>query len=117
MNSIVNPSKSELLAEIAALKAKQAEDQAMRAEIDRLKTENERLKAKSVRAVTLKISEKGALSVYGLGRFPVTLYKSQWTRLISSIPMVETFIKDHGAELKDRADESTAPTPATPAQS
>ena len=50
-------------------------DENVQAELARLKEENERLKARQTRAVSLKVSEKGGLSVYGLGRFPVTLYK------------------------------------------
>src|SRR5262249_13970321 len=57
-------------------------DDDVRAELARLKAENEQLKARQGRAANLKVSEKGALSVYGLGRFPVTLYKEQWTRLL-----------------------------------
>jgi len=51
-----------------------AEDE-LKAELDRLRAENERLKTRSGRGVSLKVSEKGGVSVYGLGRFPVTLYK------------------------------------------
>ena len=55
----------------------------LKAEIERLKAENERLKNQRGRNVSLKVSEKGGVSVYGLGRFPVTLYKEQWTKLLS----------------------------------
>ena len=54
----------------------------VQAELDRLKAENERLKGAQSRGMSMKVSEKGALSVYGLGRFPVTLYKEQWTKLL-----------------------------------
>ena len=54
----------------------------LKAELERLKAENERLKSQRGRSVSLKVSEKGGLSVYGLGRFPVTLYKEQWTKLL-----------------------------------
>ncbi len=47
----------------------------------------------------LKVSEKGAVSVYGLGRFPLTLYRGQWEKLIGVIPQVEGFIRDHADEL------------------
>jgi len=53
-------------------------DEALQAELERLKKENAALKAQSSRGVSLKVSEKGGVSVYGLGRFPVTLYKEQW---------------------------------------
>ena len=76
----------------------------MKAELDRLRDENERLKARQSRAVTLKVSEKGGLSVYGLGRFPVTLYKEQWTKLLAMTDEIRDFIKEHDAELKAKAD-------------
>jgi hypothetical protein len=49
----------------------------MQAELERLRAENESLKKKRNSAVSMKVSEKGGLSVYGLGRFPVTLYQEQ----------------------------------------
>lgn len=59
-------------------------DDEMRAELERLRKENEALKKGAGRGVSLKVSEKGGLSVYGLGRFPITLYKEQWTKLLAS---------------------------------
>ena len=76
----------------------------MKAEVARLKEENERLKARQSRAVSLKVSEKGGLSVYGLGRFPVTLYKEQWTKLLAMADDIRAFIKEHDAELKAKPD-------------
>jgi len=55
-------------------------DEDLRAELEKLKAENERLKTQRGRSVSLKVSEKGGVSVYGLGRFPVTLYKEQWQK-------------------------------------
>ena len=52
--------------------------------------------------LTLKVSEKGALSLYGMGQWPVTLYKSQWLRLIDYIPEVQAFISTHTDVLKDK---------------
>ncbi len=75
-------------------------DEDLKAELERLKAENERLRSKSGRSVSLKVSEKGGVSVYGLGRFPVTLYKEQWTKLLAMADDIRTFIKDHDAELK-----------------
>ena len=70
----------------------------------RLEEENRALKEQIDRRkpgeLRLKISEKGGLSVYGLGRFPVTLYKEQWTRLLSHVSEIEQFLKDHDRELK-----------------
>ena len=74
----------------------------MRAELERLKKENESLKKNAVRGVSLKVSEKGGLSVYGLGRFPVTLYKEQWTKLLGLTDEIRTFLREHDAELKSK---------------
>ncbi len=75
-------------------------DQDLQAELARLRAENERLKGQSVRGVTLKVSTKGAVSVYGLGRFPVTLYKEQWTKLLDMADDIRAFIRDNEAMLK-----------------
>ena len=76
----------------------EAED--LKAELERLKAENEQLKNQRGRAVSLKVSEKGGVSVYGLGRFPVTLYKEQWTKLLSMADEIRAFIKENDASLK-----------------
>jgi hypothetical protein len=49
--------------------------------------------------LTLKVSEKGALSLYGMGQWPVTLYRSQWERLIDFVPEISAFIATHQAVL------------------
>ena len=72
----------------------------LKAELERLRAENAALKSRSGRGVSMKVSEKGGLSVYGLGRFPVTLYKEQWTRLLDMADDIRTFIQEHEAELK-----------------
>jgi hypothetical protein len=69
-------------------------------ELARLRAENEQLKKKVNRATDIKVSQKGALSVYGLGRFPVTLYKEQWFRLLDMNEQIREFIRQHDAELK-----------------
>ena len=76
-----------------------AEDQS---ELERLRAENERLKRSQSRGTTLKVSEKGGVSVYGLGRFPVTLYKEQWAKLLDLADEIRAFIKAHEAELKSK---------------
>ncbi len=75
-------------------------DDDLKAEVARLKAENEQLKTQRGRAVSLKVSEKGGVSVYGLGRFPVTLYKEQWTKLLSMADEIRAFLKEHDSELK-----------------
>jgi hypothetical protein len=79
-------------------------DDDLKAELERLRAENERLKNRSSRAVSLKVSEKGGVSVYGLGRFPVTLYKEQWTRLLDMADDIRTFIKENDSKLKAKAE-------------
>ena len=79
-------------------------DDDMKAELERLRAENERLKNRSMRGVSLKVSEKGGVSVYGLGRFPVTLYKEQWTRLLDMADDIRVFIKENEGRLKAKAD-------------
>ena len=56
--------------------------------------------ARGSRGVSLKVSEKGGVSVYGLGRFPVTLYKEQWAKLLDMADEIRAFIKAHDSELK-----------------
>ncbi len=74
----------------------------LKAELERLKAENEALKAKGSRAVTLKVSEKGAVSVYGMGRFPVTLYQEQWVKLLDMADEIRAFIKENEGKLKKK---------------
>jgi hypothetical protein len=71
-----------------------------RTELERLRAENERLKRAQSHGARLKVSEKGGLSVYGLGRFPVTLYKEQWAKLLDMADEIRAFLRDHDAELK-----------------
>ena len=75
-------------------------DENLKAELERLKAENAALKAQGTRGVSIKVSEKGGVSVYGLGRFPVTLYKEQWTKLLDMADELRAFLKAHDAELK-----------------
>jgi hypothetical protein len=75
-------------------------DDDLKAELERLRAENAALKARSSRGVSMKVSEKGGLSVYGLGRFPVTLYKEQWLRLLDMADDIRGFIRDNEGALK-----------------
>ncbi|MBC7754093.1 MAG: hypothetical protein H7Z71_07630 [Moraxellaceae bacterium] len=76
----------------------------MKAELERLRAENEALKNKKSGQGTLsmKVSEKGALSVYGMGRFPVTLYKEQWLKLLGIAEELNKFIADNDSRLKTK---------------
>lgn len=69
-------------------------------EVTRLRAENARLK--EPKALSLKVSEKGACSLYGLGRFPVTLYKEQWERLLGHAEKISAFLADNADELKTK---------------
>ena len=75
-------------------------DEDVRAELERLRAENEALKAKVTRPTSIKVSEKGGVSVYGLGRFPVTLYKEQWLKLLAMADDIQRFIVENEAKLK-----------------
>jgi hypothetical protein len=75
-------------------------DEDTKAELERLRAENEALKSRAQRGATLKVSEKGGVSVYGLGRFPVTLYKEQWLKLLDMADDIRTFIRDNEGKLK-----------------
>jgi hypothetical protein len=77
-------------------------DEGLQSEVERLRAENAALKAQSVRGVSIKVSEKGGVSVYGLGRFPVTLYKEQWIKLLDMADQIRAFLKAHDAELKTK---------------
>ena len=76
----------------------------LKAELARLQAENERLKSQRGRPISLKVSEKGGVSVYGLGRFPVTLYKEQWTKLLDMAQDIRAFIKENDGRLKSKGD-------------
>ena len=71
-------------------------------EIERLRAENERLKRTMHAKPAMKVSEKGALSVYGMGRFPVTLYKEQWLRLLAMVEDIKAFIEANNDNLKSK---------------
>jgi hypothetical protein len=75
-------------------------DDDIKAELERLRRENENLKKGASQGVRMKVSEKGALSVYGMGRFPVTLYKEQWLKLLNMSDDIRAFITENDARLK-----------------
>jgi hypothetical protein len=71
-------------------------------ELERLRAENAALKSRMAKGVTLKVSEKGGVSVYGLGRFPVTLYQEQWAKLLAMADDIRNFIRENEAKLKKK---------------
>lgn len=75
--------------------------------LEALELENARLKTAVSKPgrITLRVSEKGALSAYGLGRFPQTLYVTQWERLLAEAEVIKVFIADHRAEFADGKDD------------
>jgi hypothetical protein len=78
-------------------------DEDLKAELERLRKENESLKKGAAKGISMKVSEKGGLSVYGLGRFPITLYQEQWTKLLDMSEEIRAFIAAHQGELKTKA--------------
>ena len=74
----------------------------LRGELERLRAENERMKRAASRGTTLRVSEKGGVSVYGLGRFPVTLYKEQWVKLLDMADDIRAFINENEGKLKSK---------------
>lgn len=72
----------------------------IQAELQRLRAENETLKKAGSRGISLKVSQKGAVSLYGMGRFPVTLYKEQWLKILEMADVIKSFIADNDAALK-----------------
>ena len=79
-------------------------DDEMQAELQRLRAENEALKKSGRSKLAMKVSEKGALSVYGMGRFPVTLYKEQWLKLIAMGDEIKAFIEANNESLKTKGE-------------
>jgi hypothetical protein len=78
---MAEPSREELLARIADL-------------------ERQAGQRKSAGALSFKVSDKGAVSVYGMGRFPVTLYYEQWLRLLGAADELRTFLEENKGKLK-----------------
>jgi hypothetical protein len=77
-------------------------DEDMKAELERLRNENAALKKGASSSIRMKVSEKGAVSIYGMGRFPVTLYKEQWVRLLDMADEIRAFIAANEARLKTK---------------
>ncbi len=75
-------------------------DDELKAELERLRSENAALKKGAPSNLRMKVSEKGAVSVYGMGRFPVTLYKEQWLKLLGMADEIRAFIAANEGQLK-----------------
>jgi hypothetical protein len=75
-------------------------DDDLKSELDRLRKENAALKKGASSGVRMKVSEKGAVSIYGMGRFPVTLYKEQWVKLLDMADDIRAFIAANESQLK-----------------
>jgi hypothetical protein len=74
----------------------------LKLELERLRAENEALKRPSRGQISVRVSEKGGVSVYGLGRFPVTLYKEQWEKLLAATEQIKVFIQENDHLLKKK---------------
>jgi multidrug resistance efflux pump len=96
------------ISEAQALAALRAQLDAARAENDKLQADKAKLQAKVDKrnVLRLKVSEKGGMSIYGMGRFPVTLYKGQWRRVLTDefIAEMREFLDVHDDELTSKED-------------
>jgi hypothetical protein len=77
-------------------------DEDLQKELEQLRAENERLKSRRTGEISLRVSEKGGVSVYGLGRFPVTLYQEQWEKLLAHTEEIRAFIAENRDRLKKK---------------
>ena len=77
-------------------------DEDLKDELERLRKENEALKKGASSNIRMKVSEKGAVSIYGMGRFPVTLYKEHWLKLLDMSAEIRAFIAANEAQLKKK---------------
>ena len=74
----------------------------MKALLEQLQAENDKLKKAKTVGISMKVSEKGALSLYGVGRFPVTLYREQWVKVLAMKEKIEAFMLANAAQLKTK---------------
>jgi hypothetical protein len=77
-------------------------DEDLKAEIERLRNENAALKKSGSAESRIRVSPKGGVSVYGMGKYPVTLYKEQWLKLLSMSDEIRAFIVENEAKLKTK---------------
>lgn len=71
------------------------------AALEAARAENAALKQKEAKrtTLTLKVSDKGAVSLYGMGRFPTTLYGQQWEKVLGHADTIRAFLKDNAHKL------------------
>ena len=86
----------------AKLKGGRMGNNEMLAELEKLRAENASLKKSNAKGLSLRISQKGALSLYGMGRFPVTLYQEQWLKVLDMADGIRAFIADNKSQLKEK---------------
>lgn len=89
---------------MAILPNLQQQNAELQAKLDAMAAEMAKLKASKQTRLSMKVSDKGALSLYGMGRFPVTLYRSQWERLIAHTADITAFIEANAHLLKSKDD-------------
>ena len=77
-------------------------DEDLKAELERLRNENAALKKGAASGIRMKVGEKGGVSIYGMGRFPVTLYKEQWLKLLDMSDDIRAFIAENETQLKTK---------------
>ena len=89
-------------AQIEAMPSKTSAD--LKAKIEALKELVKEAGKVERSTITFKVSEKKALSMYGLGRFPVTLYAGQWRRLLEAVPQIQASLEAHKADLAEKTE-------------
>ncbi len=75
-------------------------DADLQSEIERLRAENEALKANEKKGLRLQVSQKGAVSLYGIRRFPIIFYADEWDTVLGMADDIRAFIAEHDSELK-----------------
>ena len=76
------------------------QDEDLRAELERLRAENEALKTQKKEGLRLQVSQKGAVSLYGIRRFPVTFYADEWDLILGQTDAIQAFIRENSEQLK-----------------
>ena len=76
------------------------QDEDLKAELERLRAENEALKSQKKEGLRLQVSQKGAVSLYGIRRFPVTFYADEWDLILGQTDEIRNFIRENETQLK-----------------